>query len=411
MGDEVLIQVENVSKKFCLSLKSSLWYGIQDIASELVGRKYEHCLRPKEFWALKDVSFELKRGESLGLIGSNGAGKSTLLKLLNSLIKPDEGRIIVRGKIGALIELGTGFNPILTGRENIYANAAILGMSKQEVDRVFDDIVDFSGVIDFIDTPVQNYSSGMQVRLGFGVAAYLNPDILVVDEVLAVGDIAFQRKCLKRMMQYLKSGGILILVSHNMHLVQSICNRTLVLERGKTYFQGSVEQGIGAYFDLQNSNFKTQDQNRDSLESNTSTSITKIELLPTKDTTVRTGSSVSLHLHYKSLQSFEKVSWTFSIWTADLWTRITTGRARFSGLVHQVKKGEGKLCCTIPHLPLIAGTYAIRAQIIDLQTTWPIAEVGQENSAFYFTVESSAMEIENRGATDGDLIILDIEWE
>ena len=192
MKNDVLVKVEGVSKKFCRNLKRSLWYGVKDISSELFGSTKNSQLRPKEFWAVDDVSFELKRGECLGLIGHNGAGKSTLLKMLNGLIKPDKGKITMKGRIGALIELGAGFNPILTGRENIYNNGAVLGFSKKEIDAKFDAIIEFAEIDDFIDTPVQNYSSGMKVRLGFAVAAQMEPDVLIIDEVLAVGDVGFR---------------------------------------------------------------------------------------------------------------------------------------------------------------------------------------------------------------------------
>lgn len=175
---DVLVKVDNVSKKFCKSLKRSLWYGVKDTVGEMFGRTGGCELRNNEFWAVKDVSFELKRGECLGLIGHNGAGKSTLLKILNGLIKPDQGRVEMHGRIGALIELGAGFNPILTGRENIYNKGAILGFTKKEIDRKFDAIVDFAEIEEFIDMPVQNYSSGMKVRLGFAVSAQMDPDVV-----------------------------------------------------------------------------------------------------------------------------------------------------------------------------------------------------------------------------------------
>ncbi|MGH6820931.1 MAG: ABC transporter ATP-binding protein, partial [Methylocella sp.] len=188
MTDEVLVKAEGVSKKFCCSLKRSLWYGVQDVATEVLGREGNHAeLRKNEFWAVQDVSFELKRGECLGLIGPNGAGKSTLLRMLNGLIRPDKGRITMKGRIGALIDLGLGFNPILTGRENVYINGSLLGFSKKEIDHKFDAIVDFAEIGEFIHTPVQNYSSGMKLRLGFAVCAQMEPDVLIIDEVLAVG--------------------------------------------------------------------------------------------------------------------------------------------------------------------------------------------------------------------------------
>ena len=231
---DTLVRAEGVSKKFCLSLKKSLWYGLKDMGNELIGRRHggHGGLRPKEFWAVHDVSFELKRGECLGLIGRNGAGKTTLLKMLNGLIKPDAGRIEMRGRIGALIALGAGFNPVLTGRENIYINASVLGLSKREIDAKIDEIIDFAEIGDFIDTPVQNYSSGMAVRLGFAVASSLDPDILLVDEVLAVGDLGFRYKCFQRISELMDRAAV-IFVSHDMASVARMSQRIMLLGQGQ----------------------------------------------------------------------------------------------------------------------------------------------------------------------------------
>src|SRR5688572_2013798 len=214
MSAEVLVRVEGVSKKYCRDLKRSLWYGLKDTAADLVGRSSSDGLRPDEFWAVDGVSLELARGECLGLIGRNGAGKTTLLKMLNGLMKPDTGRIEMRGRVGALIALGAGFSPILTGRENVYVNGAVLGLSKREIDEKFDEIVDFAEIGDFIDAPVQSYSSGMQVRLGFAVASHINPDILLVDEVLAVGDAGFKIRCYNKMFE-IRDRTAIIFVSHS----------------------------------------------------------------------------------------------------------------------------------------------------------------------------------------------------
>ncbi|MBP6978707.1 MAG: ATP-binding cassette domain-containing protein [Lentimicrobiaceae bacterium] len=250
MSDEFLVKVEGVSKKFCRRLKRSLWYGVRDIGTELIGRAKKPELRKGEFWAVNDVSFELRRGECLGLIGHNGAGKSTLLKMLNGLIKPDKGRITMQGRIGALIELGTGFNPILTGRENIYNNGAVLGFTKREIDQKFDSIVGFSEMEDFIDTPVQNYSSGMKVRLGFAVAAHMDPDVLLVDEVLAVGDISFTLKCFNRMDELLRNTSI-ILVSHNIPMIDRMSTHLILMNEGKVVFnRPDVSEGINLYYSM-----------------------------------------------------------------------------------------------------------------------------------------------------------------
>lgn len=246
-----LLRVEQVSKKFCRSLDRSLRYGIIDLAFEFFGRSAsERHLRKGEFWAVRDVTFELRSGDCLGLIGHNGAGKTTLLKLLTGLIKPDGGRIESRGRVAAMIALGAGFNPLLSGRDNIIVNGALLGMSRREINDRMESIIDFSGIRDFIDSPVQGYSSGMVVRLGFAVASAIDPDILILDEVLAVGDMAFRAKCHARLGELRRAGGALILVSHSMEQVAHHCNRAILLHEGSVAMQGAPEMVIDEYFSL-----------------------------------------------------------------------------------------------------------------------------------------------------------------
>jgi lipopolysaccharide transport system ATP-binding protein len=250
---ETLIKVEGLSKKFCRSFRKSMWYGMRDIGSELLGRRHgtDGVLRREEFWAVKGISFELKRGDCLGLIGHNGAGKTTLLRMLNGLVKPDQGRIEMRGKVGALIALGAGFNPVLTGRENIYVNAAVLGMNKRHVDGKIDEIVDFAEIREFINSPVQTYSSGMNVRLGFAVAAILiEPDILFLDEVLAVGDIGFTIKCLNTVRR-ISSKSAVVFVSHNMQQISWFSTRVMVLDHGSVVIDSpNPSEGIDRYYGL-----------------------------------------------------------------------------------------------------------------------------------------------------------------
>ena len=248
MENEVLIKVSGLSKKFCRSIKRSLWYGTKDMLSAFSSSVTEKTLRQDEFWALKDISFEVRRGECLGLIGHNGAGKSTLLKLLNGLIRPDTGSIEMSGRVGALIELGAGFSPLLSGRENVYINGSILGLSRDEIDEKYEEIVEFAELADFMDTPIQNYSSGMKVRLGFSIAAQVNPDILLIDEVLAVGDMGFTLKCFNQMDKLLRNTAI-ILVSHSIPQVARMATNLCVLERGKSMFFGNdVSEGINLYY-------------------------------------------------------------------------------------------------------------------------------------------------------------------
>lgn len=249
---EVLVKAENVSKKFCRRLRKTLWYGLKDMAAEAVGGSRTHDdLRPDEFWAVKDVSFEVRRGECLGLIGHNGAGKTTLLKMLNGLIKPDHGSITMKGRVGALIALGAGFNPILTGRENIFVNASVLGMSRNDVESRLDEIIEFSGIGDFIDSPVQNYSSGMSVRLGFSVAAILlEPDVLFLDEVLAVGDIAFTIKCLNAVRRMTHHSAV-VLVSHSMQMISAFTTRVMVMDHGMCRLDSPTPaDGIDMYYSM-----------------------------------------------------------------------------------------------------------------------------------------------------------------
>ena len=249
MSQAPLVEVAGVSKKFCRDLKRSLWYGVRDIGSELVGRNGGgQSLRPGEFWAVDGVSLEVRRGECVGLLGPNGAGKTTLLRMINGLIRPDAGQITVRGRVGALIALGAGFNPLLTGRENIYVNAAVLGLTKRETDARLDEIIAFADLGEFIDAPVQSYSTGMEVRLGFAVAAALDPDVLLLDEVLAVGDAGFRNKCYNLIGRLLKQTAV-VFVSHSTEQVGQLCTRALVLRRGRPAFLGDVERAIEVYLE------------------------------------------------------------------------------------------------------------------------------------------------------------------
>lgn len=249
MRDETIIRVEHLSKKYCKELRHTMLYGIQDIARNAIGLSSNSGrIRNGEFWALDDISFEVKRGETLGIIGANGSGKTTLLKLLNGILMPDKGRIEIKGRVGALIEVGAGFHAMLTGRENIYVNGAILGMSKKEIDKKFDDIVDFADICEFIDSPVKHYSSGMYVRLGFAIAVHSEPDILLVDEVLAVGDEEFRRKCMSKLNEFRSTGKTIVLVSHSMELIQGYCNRAMWVDAGVIKDTGVPRDVIDRYF-------------------------------------------------------------------------------------------------------------------------------------------------------------------
>jgi len=245
--NDTIIKVDGIGKKFCKTLKHTMQYGACDLARSFLGMSQTaESLREGEFWALQDVSFELKRGECLGLVGANGAGKSTLLKILNGIMSPDRGQIEMHGRVGALIEVGAGFHPLLTGRENIYVNGAILGFSKKEINSKFDEIVEFSGLHEFIDSPVKHYSSGMYVRLGFAIAAQMEPDVLIIDEVIAVGDAGFRSKCYNRIAKISENTAI-ILVSHSMPMISRLATSAMVLDRGYVKFKGDSVNAILEY--------------------------------------------------------------------------------------------------------------------------------------------------------------------
>lgn len=262
MSDTV-IRVENLGKKYTLDhqQKGERYTALRDVLAnqaKSLGRRFKPQsptpLSPsqEEFWALKDVSFEIKQGDRVGIIGRNGAGKSTLLKILSRITEPTTGRISIKGRVASLLEVGTGFHPELTGRENIYLNGAILGMGREEIKRKFDEIVAFAEVEKFLDTPVKRYSSGMYVRLAFAVAAHLEPEILIVDEVLAVGDAAFQKKCLGKMEDVSREGRTVIFVSHQMAAINNLCSSCILLSAGNVLFQGNTDKGIQNYLDLGN---------------------------------------------------------------------------------------------------------------------------------------------------------------
>lgn len=248
MEQDTVIKVEHLYKKFTRSLKRSLAYGTIDLARNLFGIQYDPgILRKSEFWSLDDINFEVKKGETFGLVGANGSGKSTLLRLINGIFPPDKGSVMTKGRIGALIAVGAGFHPHMTGRENILLNGTILGMTKQEVMDKMDDIINFAEIGEFLDSPVSTYSSGMYVRLGFAIAIHSEPDIVLVDEILAVGDAKFQRKCLNKIKEMREKGVTFILVTHNMDTVSAMCQRAILLDRGKQILVGPVSDVVSNY--------------------------------------------------------------------------------------------------------------------------------------------------------------------
>jgi lipopolysaccharide transport system ATP-binding protein len=327
------IQFSGVWKKFTKGEKfDSLRDLIPSMAKWLVSGNHRGELRKREFWALRDVSFDV-HGQALAIMGPNGSGKSTALKLLSGILKPDRGEVHVRGRLGALIELGAGFHPDLTGRENIYLNGTILGMKKAEITRKFDEIVEFSGISEFIDTPVKRYSSGMYARLGFSVAAHIDPEVLLVDEVLSVGDYHFQQKCFDKMRDFVRKGTTLVFVSHNMAAVSSLCKTALLLKQGEPVFLGDVSGAIQKYY-----SFYEEETSNDNVE------LTDVRLR-TADGEERDnfepGESVVLEVKLKALRDLRNAHAALMIHTVDGQLVFDTATSRLlNNRPLELKKGQ-----------------------------------------------------------------------
>lgn len=356
------MRLEGVGKKYCRSLKKSVWYGMQDIAREVAGLPIPtEQLRTDEFWALRDLSLDVRRGECLGLIGANGSGKSTLLKVITGIFPPDTGTVWVRGRIGALIEVGAGFHPLLTGRENIYISGAIYGMGKRQVDALFDEIVAFADIGDALDTPVKYYSSGMYARLGFSVYAHLPHDILLLDEVLAVGDAQFQQKCFRKISQLLQDGIPTIFVSHDLFNVQKICNRCVVLSDGKIQYEGSPGEAIREYgallvkSDLRESVHTAlgSDVLLRSIEFTASGQVDDVAV-------ARSGEPLHLRLNYEveSGVSIDKAIFELRFWTATGALAAVINRRTLDQDMPRIE-GQGCVEITIAELALVPGFYRL----------------------------------------------------
>jgi len=413
---DTLILCKDVHKRFCRDLKQSLWYGVKDMARDFLGGHRtdypDIILRKNEFWAVNNLSFKLRRGEALGLIGHNGAGKTTLLKMLNGLLKPDKGRIEIRGRIGALIALGAGFNPILTGRENVYINGTILGLKKREIDEKFESILDFAELEDFIDMPVQSYSSGMQVRLGFAVAAHMNPDILLIDEVLAVGDLRFRKKCHDFIADYTRRGGAYILVTHNLHTVHSICQDALVMDRGRQVFLGNSSDAVAKATALQKQSTRagrTGSAQSAPAASSQEIALHRCEVVGPGQEAPAPGSGISIRLHYESRLPTAKVAWSFAIWSGDGTTRLGSCHSKNQDSSFTLGPGKGVLRCEIANLPLPPGSYQVKGALSDIGTGSTYVHFGFEDTPGQFTLQSRSPSHAWSAASD-DQVYLNPTW-
>ena len=367
-----VVQFDRVSKQFTLHLERPRSF--QELFLKVI--RLDRDSSKEKYWALRDVSFGIESGEMVGIIGANGAGKSTLLKLISRIIEPSSGQITVNGRVSALLELGAGFHPDLTGRENIYLNGSILGFSKADTTRIFDDILQFSEMERFIDVPVKHYSSGMYMRLGFSIAIHVHPDILLVDEVLAVGDQAFQLRCLDKINELKRRGTTIILVTHNLDMVRNLCSRAIWLDGSKIEAQGAVGNVLDQYVariravdgrSLQDAEQGAKDDSAWRWGSRQEAEIVGVQLLdgegqPRKS--FETDAPFVVRIHFDARQRILRPQFGFALYHANGF-HISGPNSVFSGVEIAAIEGEGYMDYVVPNLPLLEGTYLASVCLYD----------------------------------------------
>jgi len=405
MSADTLLSVSDVSKKYCRELNRALWYGLVDCTRELIpfGSSRRPRLREHEFWALRDISFTLRRGEALAIVGDNGAGKSTLLKLLHGLLKPDTGEIRIRGKVGAIIELGTGLQGELTGRENVVIGATLQGLDAVQSRRLLDEVVAFSELGPAIDAPLQTYSTGMKARLAYALQAHLRPDLLLVDEALAVGDVAFQRKCLHHMRHLLSQGSALLLVSHNTYQIQAVCDRGVFLEHGLLTFSGTAVEAVQRLL-------QQRPSSRPSATGDCGSgpvTIRDVSIASASGAALEMHQSLTLRVRYEASERTQFV-WSFSIWTQDQWVCVT-GSLDETTRIAQV--GAGELACTVPNLRLLPGYYVLRVALLEPATLQPLALYGWNDAGAVLHVTAQASALTNLQMQLNQLVTTDVDWQ
>lgn len=392
--DELMIKIENIKKEYRLgqiggtTLRDELQrlhakiHKKEDPTKKIGAKDYN---RGEKFLALDGVSFDVKKGERLGIIGHNGAGKSTLLKLISRITAPTEGTISLNGRVASMLEVGTGFHQELTGRENIYMNGAILGMTKKEIDAKIDAIIEFSEVRQFIDTPVKRYSSGMYVKLAFSVAAHLDSEIMIMDEVLAVGDAQFQNKCIEKMRsEAIDHDKTVLYVSHNMNTIRELCERVIVLDHGKVVFDGDVEGGISRYIGLSKIDYKqhyslTENQ-RPRWKDAEEASLLSVDMLNTEDNIYSEGDLIRIEVQYDSSIESETMSLMMIFFRLDE-TRIAMSESDFFAC----KKGKNSVIVDIPTDCFINDEYKVELSLMQYKNGLPMRQ-DCAIDAFYFKI-------------------------
>jgi len=402
VAGEPLLVARGLSKRFARDVRQARAHALHDIGRELLARAPSGELRPGEFWALEDVDLEVRRGDAVAVLGANGAGKTTLLRLLAGLLKPDRGDVRVRGRLEAMIELGTGIEPMLTGRENLLVVAAIHRITGAAARRLLDDVVAFADLEEVIDAPVQTYSSGMRARLAYSLSAHLRPDVLLVDEVLAVGDLAFQQRCVNHMRSYIAEGGAVVLVSHSVFHVQTICERGLLLVGGRVAYSGTA---VGAVEQLFEHRFPPH-QPVPSAPKTDPIAIEDVTIEPVDEAELRPERPARIRLRYRTDRPLD-VRWAFSIWTSDQWVCVT-GDA--DPRKHQLGPGSGELSCTVPRLPLLPGRYSIRAGLVDAQSRDVLAHRGWDDLPSFFHVRGTGDATVHVRMSMQQLTSIDVEW-
>jgi len=401
---ETILAVNGLSKKYCRNLKRAMFYSLLDVGSELFGiRKAKKGLRKSEFWALKDVSFELKKGEAIGLVGSNGAGKTTLLKIISGLIKPDQGDVIVKGRIAPLIALGAGFNPILSGRENVFINMAILGLTQLQIAERFDEVINFAEIGDAIDAPVQTYSSGMSARLGFACAIHIDADLLLIDEVLAVGDIKFRVKCYRKLAELQRKGTSFVLVSHSTQSLLAVCKLGLFLSGGKLIKNSTIEYVLAAYEDsLMDSTMLNSPINMKLPANNNDVSISSIKI---KNESGEEVASLQIREEYRmdflihSIKRVSKIKMIIIIRLnaieSDYAVYIDSSKDDF---FFDVIPGENQISILFPFCALKAGLYSMKVSITG------------ENHFVYDSIEGYTFSVKNAGNEVNSIFYQKRKW-
>jgi len=366
-----VLEFDQVWKKFKKGEKVN---SLRDAIPHFFSRQDKSVsLQTEEFWAVKDISFYIKKGEVVGIMGPNGAGKSTVLKLLSKIIVPNKGSMLINGRLSALIEVTAGFHPELTGRENVYLNATILGMRKKEIDEKFDEIVDFSGVKEFIDTPVKRYSSGMYSRLGFSVAAHMRPDILLIDEVLSVGDISFQAKCAQKIRELLSSGATIVLVSHQLDMIQSLCKRVILLQNGEVIKDGPTGEVIPHYQNIiykkREDEIKHKIKNIDSRVGVDTRALVDIVHVDLKKT-FGLGEQINITIEYLAREKISHPIFSMDVLRAD-GVLCYSSRTDKLGIKTSSIQGKGIISIDLGKNMLAPGVYMVKFSVWDREMIHP----------------------------------------